>query len=67
VTARQVGTLVNARWENRTKHYPGFVSRINGDGTYAVRFHDGDFDPRVELASIQFRVAPIYTVPVIHR
>jgi len=43
-----VGTVVEARWKNGLAWFPGKIQKINPDGTYAVRYDDGDFEASVK-------------------
>ena len=40
------GDRVQGRWKQPTSSwYPGHITKVNTDGTYAVQFDDGDFEP----------------------
>jgi len=45
--AFMVGARIEARYKGSSKWYRGEVQRDNGDGTYAVRYEDGDEEPHV--------------------
>ena len=44
------GDAVEARYKGSRHHYPGRIARDNGDGTYDVKFNDGDRDRAVPVA-----------------
>ena len=46
------GQRVTALFQGCPPRYPGKVTSDNGDGTFAVAYDDGDFDPRVTSAFI---------------
>merc|ERR1712166_118275 len=37
-----IGTSVNARWKSNGDYHPGKIEQINTDGTYDIKFDDGD-------------------------
>ena len=43
---------VDARWHGSADLYRGHISEINKDGTYAVQFDDGGFDPHMNATDI---------------
>ena len=47
LTTLSVGARVKARWHSSRSLFFGEVSKLNDDGTVAVRFDDGDVDLRV--------------------
>ncbi|GMI46847.1 hypothetical protein TrCOL_g11941 [Triparma columacea] len=47
------GDLVLAKYQNYRDTFNGRIAKVNGDGTYAVEFYDGDRDDNVEEASIK--------------
>merc|ERR1712054_208750 len=47
------GDKVEARCKGSKKHYPGKIFMDNRDGTYDVRFDDGDRDREVPKSSIK--------------
>ncbi|GMH81953.1 hypothetical protein TrVE_jg7744 [Triparma verrucosa] len=52
-TARfSVGERVLSRWWRTKRHFPGKISKVHGDGTYAVEFDDGDISDRVKVNRI---------------
>jgi len=55
-SALSVGEKVKARWKGGS-FYWGRVSAANADGTFAIQFDDGDFEPKEPLEHIQ-RIAP---------
>lgn len=44
----QLGAPITAQWMKGHRRYPGVVAQINTDGTYDIRYDDGDFERRVE-------------------
>jgi len=38
----KIGTSVNARWKSNGDYYPGKIEQMNTDGTYDIKFDDGD-------------------------
>jgi hypothetical protein len=63
----QVGTLVDARWEGRARMFPGVVTAVNEDGTYAVQYNDGDFGGAVAPSDVQTRCPAVLHVPILQR
>merc|ERR1711871_1333719 len=49
----RVGDKVEARCKGSKKHYPGKVAKVNRDGTYYVKFDDGDRDLEVPERAIK--------------
>jgi hypothetical protein len=49
------GATVEARYKGKSKWYRGQVQLDNGDGTYAIRYEDGDEESHVYL----IRCAPL--------
>jgi len=49
----KVGDRVEARFQNSKAFFSGEISKSNSDGTFAVAFDDGDFDPSVPPGSIE--------------
>ena len=43
------GQKIEARYGGKDKWYGGAVTKDNGDGTYAVRYDDGDSEPTVKF------------------
>ena len=43
-----VGDAVEARYCGGPRHYPGVVDAINGNGTYAIAYDDGEREEEVE-------------------
>ncbi len=54
----EVGDRVEAKWNERNVHYPGKITAVNTDGTFAVAFDDGDARRRVRLEEIKGAVPP---------
>ena len=44
---------VLAQFEGRGRHYPGRIDVVNSDGSYCIRFDDGDEDKHVEREHIK--------------
>ncbi|KAL3661533.1 hypothetical protein V7S43_013293 [Phytophthora oleae] len=44
---------VNARYTGGKKLFPGKIKRVNSDGTYDIRYEDGDEEKRVKAENIQ--------------
>jgi hypothetical protein len=55
----EVGTAIEAKYGGEHKYYPGEISKINGDGTYAVLYSDGDREPRVMRELIRLATEPM--------
>ena len=51
------GDKVEAKCKGSSKHYPGKIYRDNGDGTYHVKFDDGDVDRAVPKRDIKSTTA----------
>ena len=49
----QPGMRVEAKVAGWTKHYPGEVTHVNGDGTYDIRFDDGEEKKKVKVSQIR--------------
>ncbi|GMI22795.1 hypothetical protein TeGR_g14200, partial [Tetraparma gracilis] len=47
------GEKIKAQFKGKGRFYPGKIYRDNGDGSYHVKFDDGDQDKNVELKSIE--------------
>ena len=43
----EVGIKVTAKWKGETKWFPGTVQAANADGTYRIRYEDGDVEDAV--------------------
>ena len=65
--AHQVGTLVDARWESRQRLFPGVVTAVNEDGSFAVQYNDGDFGGAVPAEDVHPRCPAVLHVPVLQR
>ncbi|KAG7397797.1 hypothetical protein PHYBOEH_000178 [Phytophthora boehmeriae] len=48
-----VGDKIKARYKNGTKLFGGEISRVRSDGTYDIKYDDGDVETRVAEASIE--------------
>jgi hypothetical protein len=48
-----VGAQVEAKCKGSSKHYPGTIMKDNRDGTYYIKFEDGDKDLEVPKRSIK--------------
>jgi hypothetical protein len=53
-----VGQRVEGRFGGQGKYYPGAVAAVNGDGTYHLRYDDGDQERRAPEAGIRALDAP---------
>ena len=42
-----VKSRVSGNWQGAGQWFPGSVVTVNGDGTYAIQYDDGDFDESV--------------------
>merc|ERR1719440_147141 len=49
----RVGDKVEARFKGGTRWHPGRITEKNRDGTFDVRFEDGDEERRVESRNIR--------------
>ncbi|KAE9026168.1 hypothetical protein PF011_g2701 [Phytophthora fragariae] len=49
----EVGDAIKARYKKGTKLFPGKITRVRSDGTYDVRYDDGDTEMYVESSFIQ--------------
>lgn len=58
---------MQAKWKGSAKMYNGVVTGVNEDGTFAVKFDDGDFDPAVPRESMVPREITIFDVAIMHR
>jgi len=43
----RIGETVEARFGGKAKWFGGAIAQDNGNGTYAIRYHDGDMEPSV--------------------
>ncbi|DAZ98959.1 TPA: hypothetical protein N0F65_000491 [Lagenidium giganteum] len=48
-----VGAAVQARYKGGKKLYRGNIQKVHSDGTYDVKYEDGDVETRVEAAMIE--------------
>ncbi|POM62517.1 LOW QUALITY PROTEIN: hypothetical protein PHPALM_28322 [Phytophthora palmivora] len=51
--ALKVGDAVNARYKKGKKLFAGTVTRIRSDGTYDIKYDDGDVEMHVDLEMIE--------------
>ncbi|KAL4171226.1 hypothetical protein KRP22_009324 [Phytophthora ramorum] len=60
-TAKQfeVGDAVKARYKKGAKLFPGKITRVRSDGTYDIRYEDGDTEMYVERSCIEGEAKPI--------
>lgn len=49
----QEGDKIEARYRQGQKWYPGVIRTVNHDGTYNIRYNDGDIEHSVQRASIR--------------
>ncbi|MBZ0231682.1 MAG: hypothetical protein K8M05_04980 [Deltaproteobacteria bacterium] len=49
-----VGDLVSAKWEDGY-WYPGKIAAVNADGTYKIKYSDGDVSPKQKAKHIKHR------------
>jgi len=47
------GDKVEARFRGRSKWFPGRIKRVNRDGTYDVKYEDGDTEEGVDVSMIR--------------
>lgn len=47
------GDEIEARYRQGRKWYPGVICTVNRDGTYKIRYNDGDVEHSVQRASIR--------------
>ena len=50
------GDVIEARYKGEAKWFPGKIASANDDGTYDVRYEDGDAESRVSEELIRARV-----------
>lgn len=43
----KVGSVVEAQFSGGDEWFPGQIVDVGNDGTYAVQYDDGDYEPRV--------------------
>jgi hypothetical protein len=48
-----VGAQVEAKFKGSSKHYRGTIMKVNRDGTYYIKFDDGDKDLEVPRRNIK--------------
>lgn len=44
----EVGRKVVAAFQGGEEWFPGRVVRVNKDGSYGIKYNDGDFEPKLE-------------------
>lgn len=49
----QEGDEIEARYRQGQKWYPGVIRTVNRNGTYSIRYNDGDIEHSVQRASIR--------------
>ena len=49
-----IGTNIYARWKINGTFYPGNITNINTDGTYDIKFTDGDVRKNTPLNEMQY-------------
>ena len=47
------GAKVEAKLGGKGKWYPGKIEAVNGDGTFAILFDDGDKEPSAKAADVR--------------
>ena len=47
------GQKVDARFRGKAKYFPGTIMKDNGDGTYEIRYDDGDTEKQVKESLIR--------------
>jgi hypothetical protein len=47
-----VGDMVSATWKGGCIWYPGVISQTNSDGTYGIKFNDGDYGPNQPAGAV---------------
>ena len=53
VEALRQGQKVEARYKGKAKYYSGVITRVNRDGTFDIRYDDGDRESAVKRSSIR--------------
>jgi hypothetical protein len=48
-----IGKVVEATWKGGKKYYRGHIKSVNPDGTFAIQFDDGDFEPAAVSTTIR--------------
>lgn len=48
----EVGDKVKARYKGGNKFFPGKIARVHSNGTYDVKYDDGDSETRVDPANV---------------
>ncbi|KAK1932357.1 hypothetical protein P3T76_012351 [Phytophthora citrophthora] len=49
----EVGDVVKARYKKGTKLFPGKITRVRSDGTYDIKYDDGDTEQHVKSSHIE--------------
>ena len=49
----QVGDIVEANWHGRGNYYSGLVAAVNPNGTYAIKYDDGDCEDNIGADAIR--------------
>ena len=48
-----LGSLVEGKWKGKDKWYPGAVVGVNGDGTFAIKYTNDNFESNVAVQYIK--------------
>jgi hypothetical protein len=48
-----VGDIVEANWNGRGVYYCGIIAAVNPDGTFAIKYHDGDCEDHMPAHAIR--------------
>ena len=59
------GAKVKARFAGRGKHYPGTIEAVNADGTFAIRYDDGDKEAKAKREHVRLVDAPSTPAPAV--
>jgi hypothetical protein len=49
----RIADRIEATFKGGSTYYPGQITRVNPDGTYSIRYDDGDTDDRVNSKAIR--------------
>eukprot|EP01045_Picozoa_sp_COSAG04_P018132 COSAG04_NODE_1656_length_6039_cov_1361.503095_3_plen_983_part_00 len=52
-TQHQVGDIVEANYRGRGKYFGGIIAAVNPNGSFAVKYHDGDCESQVPSCFIR--------------
>eukprot|EP01029_Cantina_marsupialis_P026504 TRINITY_DN7151_c0_g2_i1.p1 TRINITY_DN7151_c0_g2~~TRINITY_DN7151_c0_g2_i1.p1 ORF type:complete len:1651 (-),score=581.40 TRINITY_DN7151_c0_g2_i1:343-5295(-) len=63
----ELGDTVTASYKGSQQRYNGYICAVNGDGTYDVKFFDGDKDTHITAGNITHVTAQTATIRGVHR